>query len=357
MKIDGFVYPVDCNHGDWQNFYGDIFDGYEKLIALLEPIVKAVLPKFKQKESIKKAQELARYVLPQGMSAYLYHTVNLVTALRYIGAAKAVPECRNEALEFANKLEAELLAIDASLAPLIENAKAQNVSHFDFDMSKFKLEHGVGEEEVKVFDINDTFDFDANENYSSVLRFSQMFEDGGVLGGFSSYMKLSLSADAQNQRHRRSFAMRPKIESNYKKEYYIPQIIRKNSEVLSLYLELIEKSYSFFEKQKAQLGFGEAVYALPNAHMVEIIERNDFSSFHHKAQMRLCYNAQQEIFDLVYQQIEQLRAKNIKNSNRFLPPCSIRAEAGIFPICPEGSRFCGEKVWKKKFEDIKIREI
>jgi hypothetical protein len=184
-----------------------------------------------------------------------------------------------------------------------------------------------------------------------------MIEDPAVLGGFSSYLKISLSADAQNQRHRRSFAVRPKLESGYKRDYYIPQIIQKNSLVLERYKQIIEKTYDFFEKQVKKIGFDEAVYALPNAHLIEIIERNDFAAFHHKAQMRLCYNAQQEIFDAVYDQVSQLRASGVRGATKFLPPCSIRSDAGIFPICPEGPRFCGTKVWKKDFDEIKIREI
>jgi len=357
MKIDAFVYPAEGNKDKWEEFYTFVFGRYEQLILLLEPIMKSVLPKFKQKESVKKAQEFARYVLPQGMSAYFYHTINLVTALRYVGAVKALPESQMEAQEFADKLENEILRIDPDLKPLFDFAKKEKVIFPSMDMMNLKESKRFGNSNVEVFDICDSFDFEANENYSSVLRFSQLFEDGGVLGGFSSYMKISLAADAQNQRHRRSFATRGKLENNYKKEYYIPPIIAKNRDVLNLYTDTIEKIYKFFDDKKAKLGFGESVYALPNAHLIEIIERNDFSSFHHKAQMRLCYNAQQEIFDAVYGQVEQLRLKNIKNSDKFLPPCSIRGAAGCFPICPEGSRYCGEKVWKKEFDKIKIREI
>lgn len=357
MKSDAFVYPKEGEQKEWNGFYDSIFKGYEELIALLEPIVKDILPKFKQKESIKKAQELARYVLPQGMSAYFYHTINLITALRYVGAIKALPECENEAKEFVALLESEILKIDPELEPLFNHAKSEKANFFDFDMEHFKGERNIADESIKVFDVVDSFDFEANENYSSVLRFSQVLHDGAVLGGFSSYMKMSLSADAQNQRHRRSPAIRPALKTNYKRDFYTPSIISNNKGILKLYNELIQKSYEFFEEQSQKIGFGEAVYALPNAHMIEIVERNDFASFHHKAQMRLCYNAQQEIFDLVHEQVSQLRALGVKNANKFLPPCSIRSDAGVFPICPEGSRFCGIKVWKKDFSELKIREI
>jgi len=162
-------------------------------------------------------------------------------------------------------------------------------------------------------------------------------------------MKLSLSADAQNQRHRRSPAIRPALEKSYARDYYLPEVL--DGEVKAIYEKAMETSYSFFEAQSKKIGFGEAVYALPNAHNIELVERNDLSSFHHKAQMRLCYNAQEEIFDLTYQQVKQLREAGVANAETFLPPCSIREKLGMKPVCPEGDRFCGVKVWKLPFDD------
>ncbi|MCC6272897.1 MAG: FAD-dependent thymidylate synthase, partial [Deltaproteobacteria bacterium] len=31
----------------------------------------------------------------------------------------------------------------------------------------------------------------------------------------------------------------------------------------------------------------------------------------------------------------------------------IRKHAGVKPICPEGERFCGVKVWEKEIEDYR----
>jgi hypothetical protein len=76
------------------------------------------------------------------------------------------------------------------------------------------------------------------------------------------------------------------------------------------------------------------------------------ASFNHKAQMRLCYNAQQEIYDIVYEQVKELGRLNVRGSDKLLPPCAIRSIFGIYPTCPEGSRFCGVKVWKQDFADM-----
>ena len=339
MKIDNFTYPKNSDKAKWQNYYEKMFNYYEKSIVSLTPKIEKILPKFKKREATKKAQEFARYLLPMGMNAHLYHTINLITALRYINAIKVIPEAKDEAQEFIDLLEKEMLKIDGNLAPLIEFAKNEKVVFPDL---KPLIEKHRGK---IVFDVVNS-DFELNENYAGVLRSSNIYLDGAILGGFNSYIKLSLSADAQNQRHRRSPAIRPKLEDIYQRDYYIPKILEDEK----IYQEAIEYSYEFFEAEKEKLGFGEAAYALLNAHNIEIIEHNDFQEFAHKAQMRLCYNAQEEIFHIVYNQVKELEKKGVDIS-KFAPPCVIRHMQNIKPICPEGERFCGVKVWKLKFDE------
>ncbi len=353
MKIENFVYPKEGDEGEWKAFYESRFDDYEKLIELMHDDVYEVTPKFRRKDVPKKAQELARYVLPQGMSAYLYHTVNVITLLRYIAIAKVMPEAGNEAQEFADLIATQLIELDSALEPLVIHAQNSSPEFEDFDMAGLKAKQNVGDDYVKVYDVVGDASYNVGNNYADVLRYAMILPDSGNLGGFSTYMKLSLSADAQNQRHRRSPAVRPALETIYARSYFIPPIIKKNPEALEVYKKSIEATYDFFEAQRAKIGFGEAVYALSNAHEIELVERNDFSSFHHKAQMRLCYNAQQEIYDIVHEQVTQLRALKVEGAEKFLPPCTVRAELGIRPICPEGDHFCGIKVWKLDFKDYK----
>ena len=354
MKAENFVYPKGCDKETWGRYYAKVFENYELLTEKLKAKFEEILPKFKKKEAVKKAQEFARYVLPQGMGAYLYHTINLTVALRYIALSKILPEAMGEAAQFAEKLECELLKIDDSLKPLIEYAKGAKGEFADFDMDGLKKEKSVKEgENVKIFDIVNPYPYSVGSNYSDVLRLSALSVDAASLGGFSSYMRLSLSADAQNQRHRRSVAVRPALEKIYKKEYYVPPIIEKDPELAAIYKDAIEEAYSFFEGERGIIGFGEAVYALPNAHLIEIVERNDMASFNHKAQMRLCFNAQEEIYDIVYEQSMELRKEGVANAEELLPPCALRAKNKIFPTCPEGPRFCGTKVWKIPFEELK----
>ena len=346
MKIENFTYPKKADREKWKKYYENMFFYYEELISRLAPEIEKVLPKFKKKEAKKRAQEFARYLLPMGMNAHLYHTVNIITALRYINAVKVIPEAKAEAEEFVSQMKREMLKIDENLAPLIEFAENEEVVFPNIDIEKIKKAKNVTKK-VEVFDIVD-YDFELNANYAGVLRVSNIYLDEAILGSFNSYIKLSLSADAQNQRHRRSPAVRPKLESIYKRDFYMPKICNS---VKELYLRAVEYSYDFFENQKETLGFGEAAYALLNAHNIEIVEHNDFQEFAHKAQMRLCYNAQEEIFDIVYAQVEELKKAGVKAAEKFMPPCTLRHQEGIKPVCPEGDRFCGTKVWKMDFEE------
>jgi thymidylate synthase ThyX len=335
----------------WQDFYNKKFSEYYQLNDILMPIISKKLPKFKQKEVPKKAGEIARYIFPIGLTAYLYHTVNLLTVLRYINVAKSLPEAKNEALKFAELLEIGLLKIDIKLKPLIDFAKREKSSFPDLDINKYS-------DKNIVFDITGNLENAIGERYSGILRTSQMFHDESILGGFSSVMRLSLSADAQNQRHRRSLGIRPKLATNFKTEAYLPEIIRESKEAERIYINSIDDSYNFFLKMRKSdsFDFGELAYALPNGHLITIVERNDWSSFAHKSQMRLCLNAQEEIFNLTFAQVKKINELGIAGNENLAPPCSLRFRDKTFPVCPEGDRFCGVKVWKIPLAQLK-REI
>lgn len=349
-SLKNMHYPKKGENIEWENFYTKKFEDYQDLIQLLENPIEDILPKFRKKDAVKKAQEIARYVLPQSTEAYLYHTVNILTILRYISTALALPEIKDEAQEFAEILEKNLLELDSNLKPLIEFAKKEKSLFLEFEIDKYR-DKGL------VFDIVGDLNFETTKNYAGIMRNSQMVLDGGILGGFSSHIKLSFSADAQNQRHRKSPAVRQILkDENFKEEFYIPNILNSVPEALDLYLKSMKESYKFFQIQKEKIGFSEAIYSLPNSHLIEIVERSDWTSFHHKAQMRLCFNAQEEIYDIVYNQVQKLLDLKVVGAEKLLPPCGIREIENIHPICPEGDRFCGVKVWKLNFSQYK-REI
>ena len=102
-----------------------------------------------------------------------------------------------------------------------------------------------------------------------------------------------------------------------------------------------------------KLGVSEefASYLLPNAVSVRFTESADLLNLHHKHAMRLCYNAQEEIWKASVDEAQQVRETHPRIGKWLLPPCGLRSRAGTKPICPEGERFCGVVVWKKDLNE------
>ncbi len=97
-----------------------------------------------------------------------------------------------------------------------------------------------------------------------------------------------------------------------------------------------------------------AAYLLPNAVAIRFTESADLLNLHHKFAMRLCYNAQEEIWRASLDEALQIREVNPRIGQHLKAPCYVRMRAGVKPYCPEGDRFCGVPVWKH--ESIKQYE-
>jgi thymidylate synthase ThyX len=87
-------------------------------------------------------------------------------------------------------------------------------------------------------------------------------------------------------------------------------------------------------------------YLLPNAVNVRFTESGSLLDQHHKWTTRLCYNAQEEIWSTTLDEVRQVAERAPALSPFLLPPCGLRERAAQKPICPEGDRFCGVKVWR-----------
>lgn len=348
---DNFYYPKSFDNDFLQSYYQKSFDTYTLLKEKLTKIYELSSNKIEAGIAEKKAMENARYVLPQSVKANLYHTINSITALRYIASAYILPEADEEAKEFSLFLENILIELDSSFLPLIEKAKKQKIYFPEPDLSMFpKLEEN---EYTNVFDIISGYGVTNYANYAEGLMIPTIFHSNELMGGFSSRMKISLSADAQNQRHRTSPALRPilfkeflsKSNSSIQDVFYIPDVFKENEEVLSIYLDFLNYSKNILLSLKDNKDIS---YLIPNAFFIEIIEKNDFSNFIHKAKMRTCLNAQEEIRKVTENQISLLEKNDVEETFYFCPPCVTRFRNNIKPYCTEGSRFCGIPVWKKE---------
>jgi len=160
--------------------------------------------------------------------------------------------------------------------------------------------------------------------------------------------KLSHTADSQNQRHRMTPGSRPILAAHFSGEpdYITPALIAAEDGAREIYTRAMERSWEGIARLRA-LGVEDemALYLLPNAAAVRFTESTDLLNLRHKMAMRLCYNAQEEIWRASLEEARQITEINPIIGRYLLPPCTLRMMAKSYPICPEGKRYCGERVW------------
>jgi hypothetical protein len=164
---------------------------------------------------------------------------------------------------------------------------------------------------------------------------------------FTFAKKISHTADSQDQRHRMVPGSRPllTLADTRSPDYVTPMLIRDNARALEIYDRAMDDSWS---AKNALLDRGVpaefALYLLPNAKSIRLIESGSLLHLLHKWTMRTCFNAQEEIYQASLEEVEQLRGAFPELGRYVGPPSHLRAGIST-PICTEGSHFCGVKVW------------
>jgi hypothetical protein len=162
--------------------------------------------------------------------------------------------------------------------------------------------------------------------------------------------RISHTADSQDQRHRMTPASRPLISalSLDGPDYVTPNLLKEDPEAEKDFVESMRRAWEAIRRLTA-LGVSAEFtsYLLPNAVAVRFTESADLLNLHHKHAMRLCYNAQEEIWRASVDEALQVREVHPRIGKWLLPPCGLRNRSGVRPVCPEGERFCGVTTWKK----------
>ena len=337
----------DFNNEEIKAYHESLIEKYQELILILEPLYKKSKNKVEVKNATKKAMENARYILPQSINANMYHTINLSTLLRYKIGLKYVVDCKEEVSQIVEYMIKEVEKTYPELKEIINF-----VSSLDYEEKDIFKEITSDLMSIDFKDKKAILDNACNfKNYSvnfngDTSGLSALFNSELGLENFTFYLKLSLSADSQNQRHRTAYSIRPELKSIIKKgfyEYYIPSIFRESEEALEIYSEAINESKVMLEKYPEL-----SPYFLLNGFLIPIKENNSALDFIHKSEKRLCLNSQEEITNMTWEMVlELIKNENTKDYGKKLaPPCYHRFEEDINPICPEGSRFCGIKEWQ-----------
>ena len=159
--------------------------------------------------------------------------------------------------------------------------------------------------------------------------------------------KISHTADSQDQRHRMVPGSRPllTLADTREPDFITPMLLRENPRAGEVYERAMQDAWSA-KNQLLDRGVPPeiALYLLPNAKSIRLVETGSLLHLLHKWTMRTCFNAQEEIYNASMDEISQIGEVHPELSRYIGPPCHLRA--GITtPICTEGSHFCGVKVW------------
>jgi flavin-dependent thymidylate synthase len=392
----------------YENTVQKQFDAYHALIETLQPLASRafyqVFPA-RQKQSEKwqgdikkRAMEIARYVLPVATFTYLYHTVNCVTLLRYWRLCQ-MWDAPLEQRTVVEKMVGELLKVSPEYERLLgEPIPLEETIEFQFyeSLTPSPQVHKSFRDEFdaslngcisKLADCKPNNETLLAQSVREVLGVpaSVLSDDDAIalaidparnwyLGEtlnltahskltramahphYTFRKKLSHTADSQDQRHRTTPASRPVLIYHLSDEpdFITPDLVRHDERATKIYHDIMDATWDGINHLR-RLGVSAefAAYLLPNAVAVRFTESADLAALWHKHAMRLCYNAQEEIWRASVEEAMQIRAVNPRIGRFLLPPCGLRERAQLTPYCPEGKRYCGVRVWKLDVENYK----
>jgi len=340
----------------------------------------------------KRAQEIARYVLPVATFSYLYHTVSGVTLFRYWRLCESM-DAPTEQREVVGQMVAEVLRHDPLYASILQDpmpleetpeyAAFRSLPRVRPGSRAFREEFDreLGGRVSRLVDWkanNETILASSVREILGVPRAALSDDDAirlvldpsrnRILGetltltthdklsralfhpSYTFRKKLSHTADSQDQRHRMTPASRPTLPAYLSEEpdYVVPMLVSEVPEADALYRDTMEQTWTAIaELRRRGVADEFAAYLLPNAVAIRFTESADLLNLHHKFAMRLCYNAQEEIWRASLDEALQIGEVNPRIGPWLLPPCTLRHHAGVRPVCPEGDRFCGVVVWRQ----------
>ncbi len=349
----------------------------------------------------KRCQEVARYVLPIGTFAHLYHTISGLTLHRYhrLAAAYDVP---TEAREVISAMVREVEAIDPLFFREMEDPLPLESTHEARALREAGRALGVGGADARAH--RTEFDAGLQGRTSTLVDWSARGEAAiaqavrNVLGlprsalddsaaldrvlsprqnpylaevlqlgthgklmrtlvhaSYTFQKRLSHAADSQDQRHRMTPASRPVLQATFvpgEPDVVVAALLAEVPEALDVFTRTCAEAWVAIERLvDAGVAPESALYLLPNAFPIRFLESGELLHFHHKWVHRLCYTAQEEIWRASLEEVRQVRAVHPRIAAHLVPPCTLRKEAGATPFCPEGPRYCGVPVWNRSLEE------
>jgi thymidylate synthase ThyX len=372
------------------------WEHYRKLTQLLEPTAREILgdiwhvgtnshPKRVQKvqrQSEKRAIEVARYVLPVAAFTTMVHTVSGIVLHRLWRMCEAC-DTPAESRAIVSEMVAKAREVDAQFFDRFDAAPMEDLPEWqapkkDGEAFNSEFDARLAGATSKLIDYSPRSVAAVADAYRAVMGLTTAeCPDAEAIdrllnparnpyrretlnigvhapmmralqhANFTFAKKISHTADSQDQRHRMVPGSRPllMLADARSPDYITPMLIRDNPRAMEIYQQAMEEAWS---AKNALLDRGVplefALYLLPNAKSIRLVESGSLLHLLHKWTMRTCFNAQEEIYQASLEEVSQLREVFPELGRYVGPPCHVRAGVST-PICTEGSHFCGVKVW------------
>lgn len=343
------------------------------------------------RQAEKRAIEVARYVLPVAAATTMVHTLSGIV-LHRLWRMAAASDTPAEARAVIGEMVARVREIDPQFFDRFDNAPMEQEEMPEWSHARAAGSATRSEEFAREFDarlagrVSLLTDYSPNaprvmaDAYRAVLglpesacpddeavdrllnpaRNSYRLETLNIgvhapilralqHANFTFAKKISHTADSQDQRHRMVPGSRPllMLTDTRTPDFVVPMLIAGNSRAREVYERAMSDAWAAKNELLDRGAPPEiALYLLPNAKSIRLVETGSLLHLIHKWTMRTCFNAQEEIYQASMEEVEQVRAA-LPSLGKYLgPPCYIRAGIAT-PICTEGSHFCGVKVWQE----------
>jgi len=344
-----------------------------------------------ERSAEKRAIEIARYVLPLAAFTTMVHTVSGIV-LHRLWRMSAASDTPSEARAVIGEMVAQVRAVDPQFFDRFGTEPLEEMPEWAELSTPAQNGHArsAGETFAKEFDaklegrISKLADYSPNaprvlaESYRAVVgQTESQCSDADAIdrllnparnlyrletlnvgvhapamralqhAHYTFAKKISHTADSQDQRHRMVPGSRPllTLADTRAPDYITPMLLENNARAREIYSRAMGDAWEA-KNQLLDRGVSPevALYVLPNAKAIRLVESGSLLHLLHKWTMRTCFNAQEEIYKASLDEIAQVREVHPQLARYIGPPCHLRA--GITtPICTEGSHFCGVKVW------------
>ena len=406
-RVEAYVPPVDLYFNEsaraiYEQAIARAWDYYRQLSVLLINDTREILsdiwhigpmshPKRLQKierSAEKRAIEIARYVLPVAAFTTMVHTISGIV-LHRLWRMCAASDTPSEARVVIGSMVAQVKEIDAQYFDRFGTQPLEELPEW----ADRSTENGLpfaGEAFAREFDgkldgkTSRLVDYSSNaprvvaDSYRAVVGLTEsQCPDGEAIdrllnpsrnlyrletldvgvhapamralqhANYTFAKKISHTADSQDQRHRMVPGSRPllTLADTSEPDYITPMLLAHNPRAREVYERAMRDAWSA-KNQLLDRGVPPeiALYLLPNAKSIRLVESGSLLHLLHKWTMRTCFNAQEEIYAASMDELAQVREVHPQLARYIGPPCHLRAGVTT-PICTEGSHFCGVKVW------------